>query len=196
MPKSVQHPVPQPGGSYPRIRLTERRKESLLSSPSDLAAVERWTSEHPRFPELLDVVDAEQQTRYLTFMGEWHISSHVLVALRANDIIGFLRFAVQPIGPDNDLPAVQLNNHDLTEAKILAFGVISAARKQGVGKQLQQATLEWARELGCYQVRSHSDGESQANHQLKLSMGFAFHPTLRGEDKRGAYFIMPLHSRT
>ena len=49
-----------------------------------------------------------------------------------------------------------------------------------------------AQRLGCYQLRSHSSGDNTANHQLKLAMGFALHRIERGDDQRGAYFIMPL----
>ncbi len=154
--------------------------------------IERWPFDHPRFDELRKVIEAEQQTRYLTFEAEWHRSSHVLAALRKADVVGFLRFVVQEIGPDNEQPSIYLSGVALTEAKILAFGVVEKARNQSVGRLLQQAALEWARELGCYQVRSHSDGKNRANHHLKLSMGFAVHPITRGDDDRGAYFIMPL----
>lgn len=156
--------------------------------------IERWLSGHPRFNELREVIEAEQQTRYLTFEAEWHHSSHVLVALHEADVVGFLRFIEQKIGPDNEQPSVHLGGIALTEAKILAFGVIERARNRSVSRLLQQAALEWAYELGCYQVRSHSEGKNSANHHLKLSMGFAVHPTIRGDDDRGAYFIMPLHS--
>lgn len=155
---------------------------------------ERWPSDHLRFDELRKIVEAERQTRYLTIEVEWHRSSHVLVALDAAEIVGFLRFVVQEIGPDNELPSVHLGGVVLTEAKILAFGVVEEARNRGVGRLLQRAALQWARELACYQVRSHSEGERQANHHLKLSMGFAVYPTVRRDDKRGAYFIMPLRS--
>ena len=154
--------------------------------------IERWSFDHPRFNELREIIEAEQQTRYLTFEAEWHHSSHLLVALREAGIVGFLRFVVQEIGPDNEQPSVYLSGVALTEAKILAFGVVEKAQGQSVGRFLQQATLDWARELGCYQVRSQSDGKNSANHHLKLSMGFAVHPIIRGDDDRGAYFIMPL----
>jgi GNAT superfamily N-acetyltransferase len=156
-------------------------------------STERWPSDHPRFDELRKVIEAEQQTHYLTFEAEWHRSSHVLVALYKTDNVGFLRFVVQEIGPDNEQPSVYLNGVALTEAKVLAFGVIEDARNRGIGRMLQQAAITWARELGCHQVRSHSAGKSQANHHLKLSMGFAVHPIIRGDDVHGVYFIMPLH---
>jgi len=40
----------------------------------------------------------------------------------------------------------------------------------------------------------HSSGDHQANHPLKLSLGFAVHPILRGEDRWGVYFVMPLRA--
>ncbi len=168
-----------------------------MSKPSGLSVLlERWPFDHPRFDELRKVARAEQQTRFLTFEAEWHHSSHVLVALREASIVGFLRFVVQEIGPDNEQASVSLNGVALTEAKVVAFGVIAEVRNQGIGRMLQQATLEWAYELGCYQVRSHSAGKSRANHHLKLSMGFAVHPIVRDDDLNGAYFIMPLRPRS
>lgn len=157
--------------------------------------IERWSHTHPRFTELRHVIDAEKQTNYLEFTAPWHESSHVLVALQNADIIGFLRFVVQEIGPDNELPPVLMNGASLTEAKVIAFGVTEPARGQGVGRALQLAGIAWARDLGCYQVRSHSDGVRHVNHNLKLSLGFAVHPIRRGDDKRGVYFVMPLHAK-
>jgi GNAT superfamily N-acetyltransferase len=87
-----------------------------------------------------------------------------------------------------------VNGETLIEAKIMAFGVASGWRRRGIGRALQEATITHARGLGCYQVRSHSGGKSDANHQLKLAMGFAIHPIVRGEDREGCYFIMPLRA--
>lgn len=157
--------------------------------------IERWPDTHPRFTELCRVIDAENQTNYLEFTAPWHQSSHMLAVLQGANIVGFLRFVVQEIGPDDELPPVILNGAALTEAKVIAFGVIEPARGQGVGRALQLAGLEWARDLGCYQVRSHSDGVRHTNHHLKLSLGFAVHPIERGDDKHGAYFIMPLRAK-
>ena len=78
----------------------------------------------------------------------------------------------------------------LTEAKIIAFGVQPAHRRQGIGRALQEHVLRRARELGCYQVRSVSRWTRQANHQLKLSMGFAVEPMER--DEPSLAFVMPL----
>lgn len=160
--------------------------------PVEQISIERWGADHPRFAALREVASAEEQERNLTIELDWHLTSHVLVALTADAIVGFLRFVVQPIGPDNDQPPVRVGEKTLNEAKVLAFGVVGPARRRGIGTKLQHAALEWARELSCYQVRSYSDGTRRANHHLKLKLGYAVHPVVRGEDKRGAYFVMPL----
>lgn len=135
-----------------------------------------------------------EQKDWLAFRAEWHRSSHLWVATSGGEVVGFLRFVIQSIGPDMDCPEVVMNGERLMEAKILAFGVASEWRRQGIGRALQEAAIIHARKLGCYQVRSHSGGELDANHQLKLAMGFAIHPIVRGKDRQGCYFIMPLRA--
>lgn len=156
--------------------------------------IEEWTPDHPRWPTLLAAVGALEQIDWLTFRAEWHRSSHVLVAHEDGAIIGFLRYVTQEIGPDADCPPVLFNGAPLVEAKVIAFGVEPASRGAGVGRALQLELLRAAKAEGCYQVRSHSGGDHPANHHLKLALGFGIHPIIRGEDTRGAYFIMPLRA--
>jgi hypothetical protein len=58
---------------------------------------------------------------------------------------------------------------------------------------LQLAALEKTRELGCFQMRSWSSLDKPANYQLKLSLGFGFHPevqdTASGLKVSGGYFV-------
>jgi GNAT superfamily N-acetyltransferase len=143
---------------------------------------------------LLAKIEACGQTDWVRFTADFHASSHLLVALEDSEIVGFLRYVIQPIGPDMGCPPVKLNDVELTEVKVLAFAVDEARRGRGVGRALQQDAIERAREAGCYQVRSHSSGNNGANHHLKLSMGFAVHPIVRGDDDKGVYFILPLVS--
>jgi GNAT superfamily N-acetyltransferase len=154
--------------------------------------IEEWSETHLRWPELIEFIAAQNQTNWVNFTADFHLSSHLLVACRGNQIAGFLRFVIQEIGPDMECPPVTLNGVSLTEAKVLAFGVEPRFRRQGLGRALQEELLRQARKLGCYQVRSHSSGWNEANHQLKLVMGFGVHPIVRGEDNKGVYFIMPL----
>ena len=83
---------------------------------------------------------------------------------------------------------------ELAAAKVLAFGVLPAHRKVGIGRRLLDAALARATELDCHQLRSQRAGNNPKNHALKLEMGFAVHPILRGEDTGGVYFVMPLRA--
>lgn len=163
----------------------------MLTNSTDIT-IEEWKSQHARWSELLALVSQLDQMDWFHFAAEWHASSHVLVALRGSSILGFLRFVIQPIGPDMDCPAVQWKGEGLREAKVIAFGVLHEQRRQGIGRKLQEALRERAQDLGCYQIRSHSSGDNLDNHQLKLSLGYGVHPIVRGEDRRGVYFILPL----
>jgi GNAT superfamily N-acetyltransferase len=133
---------------------------------------------------------------------EWWLAWHVLAAYLPDQPgpVGFLRYVVQPIGPDAECESVVLADAKLTEAKILDFGVLPAWRRNGVGTALQLAAIEGARAAGCWQVRSHSSGSARANHQLKLRLGFAAHPIVReepdGTDRAGCYFVLPLQGPT
>ena len=162
-----------------------------MTNPSDLT-IEEWELEHARCSELLELVRQLNQRDWFTFTAEWHASSHVLVALYGVEIVGFLRFVLQDIGPDMDCPPIQWKGKNLREAKVLAFGVLPLQRRQGIGRKLQEALRQRAQLLDCYQIRSHSSGENLANHQLKLSLGYGVQPVVRGDDRRGVYFILPL----
>lgn len=154
--------------------------------------IQAWPPNHPRWAQLKLITDALEQTRWVQVRFDWHLESHLLVATKGGRIVGFLRLVTQPIGSDDELPPTQLHGKSLIEAKVMAFAVVESERRQGVGRSLQLAALRMARELGCYQLRSHSSGDKTANHQLKLAMGFALHRIVRGEDHLGGYFIMPL----
>ena len=160
-----------------------------MSNPA--CVIEEWTPTAPRWHELVAVIEAEEQTNWAFEPFFTAFPRHFLVALQRSNIAGFLMFVVWPIGPhDRDHPPVQLNGVVLTEAKIMAFGVRAAYRRQGIGRMLQQATLQRAKELGCYQVRSVSSDEHSENQQLKLSMGFGVDPMER--DHPSLAFVMPL----
>ncbi|HEY1016624.1 MAG TPA: GNAT family N-acetyltransferase [Herpetosiphonaceae bacterium] len=163
-----------------------------MREPAAGWSIEEWTPEHERWTELLALIEAEGQADWVAFRADFHRSSHLLVAGAGAAIAGFLRLAIQPIGPDMGCPPLTLAGAELTEAKVLAFGVPAAWRRRGAGRALQEAAISFARARGCHQLRSHSDGAHQANQQLKLAMGFAVHPIVRGDDERGAYFVMPL----
>lgn len=152
--------------------------------------LEEWPETHPGWPALMECVQAEGQVNWVNFSAGFHRSSHMVVALWNEEVIGFLRLVTQEIGPDMDTPAILYRGEALIEAKVLAFGVKPAYRRQGIGRALQKAAIDLARRLGCYQLRSYSNDEHEANHHLKLSMGFGVQ--IREDDRAGVYFIMPL----
>lgn len=158
--------------------------------------IEEWVSSHPRWGELAEAVAELGQEAWIAATAPFHRSAHVLVAVRGGVVAGFLRFVVQEIGPELDRPPLAFAGQPLIEAKILAFGVLPAFRRQGIGLALQRAAIARGRALGCHQVRSHSGGTNGANHRLKLSLGFGVHPIVRGDDTGGVYFILPLGERT
>src|SRR5215211_4568620 len=163
----------------------------MFNNPTDIT-IEEWESQHARWLELLTLVAQLNQEDWFTFTAAWHSSSHILVAQRSLEIVGFLRFVLQDIGPDTDCTPIPWMGENLREAKVIAFGVLASQRRQGIGRKLQEALRQKAQALGCYQIRSHSSGDNLANHHLKLSLGYGVRPIVWSEDRRGVYFILAL----
>lgn len=154
--------------------------------------IAEWATDHPQWGEVQQLITALGQDKWMAFHADWHLSAHMLVACVEAQVVGYLRYIVQPLGAEEKRPPVMLKEERLTEGKVIAFGVAAAHRRQGIGRALQQALIERCRAQGCYQVRSYSSGSNEANHQLKLSLGFAMHPVIRGPDELGAYFVLGL----
>ena len=155
-------------------------------------AIAEWNVTHRDWSQLLAVIAQAEQMDWVNARFDWHQSSHMLVATQGGMVVGFLRLVTQLIGADEDLPSALLDGLALIEGKVMAFAVVEPHRRRGIGRALQSAAITLAKRLGCYQLRSHSSGGNLANHQLKLSMGFAIHRITRGDDQQGAYFMLPL----
>lgn len=160
-------------------------------STSDIS-IESWSPDHRLGGEFGAAIEEQGQTRWVTFNAAWHLSSHILMAIADESVVGFLRFVVQEIGPEYDRQPVRIDGVALTEAKILAFAVDPDHQRRGIGSRLQRAAIAAAQELGCYQVRSYSPGSNTANHALKLKLGFAASPDPRENDPDGLQFLLPL----
>jgi GNAT superfamily N-acetyltransferase len=164
-----------------------------MSGVTDSSTIERWTSAHPRWSELMALqgvedLDLEAKTQ------EWHLSTRTLVALEDDEIAGVLRFWTQVIGVDEDKPSFLVDGEPSIEAKVVTFHVLDRFRSGGIGRRLQLAAVRWARELGCYQLRSRSPYASEANHGLKASLGFGISPGRNRPDgdRDTAFFVLPL----
>jgi GNAT superfamily N-acetyltransferase len=154
--------------------------------------IEEWTADHTNWLELKKVIDDLAQTEWVAFQADWHLSSHMLVATQPQTVVGYLRYVVQPIGVEEDEPAVVFDGQPLLEGKVIAFGVRVENRRRGIGRQLQTRLIDDCKAKGCFQIRSHSGAENIENHALKLSLGYAMHPLVRERGKSGAYFLLPL----
>ena len=162
--------------------------------------IEEWNETHPRWQEVVQCIETAAPEQSSWVFGEYYRNSecHLFVALQNNEVVGFLRFAVQPIGPELNCPPLFLKGLPLNEAKIHAFAVRENARRQGIGKALQREAIKRAKECDCYQIRSESSYASAANHQVKLSLGFAAQPEAReikGEIETLVNFVMPLRNK-
>jgi GNAT superfamily N-acetyltransferase len=162
------------------------------ATPGTLIA--EWNESHPRWKEFLQCLETVAPDQVPFVSGHYYrqYSSYSFVVLVNDQVVGVLRFAVQPIGPEAHCPSLSLDNVQLTEAKIHAFAVCPDYRNQGIGTLLQKQAIGRARELGCYQVASYSSYDRAANYHLKLSLGFAVQPEVHGDNEQGSYFLMPL----
>jgi GNAT superfamily N-acetyltransferase len=158
--------------------------------------IEEWLPSNPRWSELVACIDSENQSRWVFNDYFEQFPRYFLVALHENQVVGFLMFFLQPIGPEADCTPLHIHGSWLIEAKIIGFGVRRTHRRQGLGQELQEYAIRRTRELGCYQIRSYSESHNVANYQLKLRLGFAAVPESRSDDKKGTYFIMPLRIQT
>ena len=159
--------------------------------------VARWTPGHPRWRELIQACEDLDQGGLDEKQTDYHLGFYTVVAFTEDQVIGFLRFWTQQIGVDEEKPPLLLDGEPVIEARSVAIGVRPPFRRRGIGRRLQEAAISWARELGCYQLRSRSCYSCVENHALKLSMGFCIQPAVGEKDgNESAYFVLPLKIQT
>lgn len=158
--------------------------------------LQEWDQAHPRWEEFIQCLEQSAPEQAPFVLGEYsrQLPCYLCVALQNDRVAGFLRFGVQPIGPEAHCPPLVLNGIPLTEAKIHAFAVREECRGQGIGTALQRWALRRAKGLGCFQVASYSSYGREANYHIKLALGFGAQPETHGDDQHGVYFIMPLQA--
>lgn len=164
-------------------------------------AVVRITSEHPLWLAFVMHLGKHETARFvLQEDGSPQPGMQYLAAAIGDRIVGNLCLRYQPIAippadPDGEpTPLIGPGGQPFTELFVCEFAVDQEYRRQGHGRELQLAGMALARELGCYQMRSWSSLDKEANYALKMSLGFALHPAVQtlstGEKLRGAYFVM------
>jgi GNAT superfamily N-acetyltransferase len=167
------------------------RNNTIVTKPQGNApfTLLELDEDHPRWPEFVQCLNwvAPEQAQFVLGQYSRDLPCYLCVALQDGEVVGFLRFGIQPIGPEAGCPPLVLDGVELTEAKIHAFAVREERREQGIGKALQSWAICRANSLGCYQIASHSRYEREANFHVKLSLGFAAQP-----GNGSVQFLMPL----
>ncbi len=116
------------------------------------------------------------------------------------EVVGSLTLIVQPITVpetewvgDRERTIPGPDGNPLTETLVETFYVDRDHRRHGIGQALQEKALEITAAQGCCQMRSWSSLDKPANYQLKLKLGFGFHPevqvTASGLKVSGGYFV-------
>lgn len=157
--------------------------------------IEMWDEAHPRWDELKRYVAENEPSPYAMRDDDETLHFYAGIAqTEAGQLVGYHVFLVQPIGPEMDVPALKNGSGNvLTEAKIRVLFVEEFLRGQGIGTRLQEATLRFAGQLGCFQMRSRSSLDKVANYRIKMRLGFACHPAARtlsnGDVDLGVYWV-------
>lgn len=148
--------------------------------------IETWNEEHPRWSEFEACLKSVAPEQAPFVLGDYAagLPCSLLVALLDDRVVGFLRFAIQPIGAEEKQPPLGVN-----EAKIHAFAVHPEARRRGIGTALQRRAIALAQELGCHQLASHTSYANGENLRIKLALGFCAAPDEAGN---GIRLFMPL----
>jgi len=123
-----------------------------------------------------------------------------LVALDVEEVVGSLTLFRQIVvvpqtewAGERDRVLRDIEGNPFYETFVQTFRVAEMYRRRGIGRALQEEALAITKALGCIQMRSWSSIDAEANYQLKLSLGFGFHPeiqkTPRGLRVSGGYFV-------
>lgn len=164
--------------------------------------IEEIEPESNYWSELIEYLEKSEEKQWVIDENNRAFENvRFMAAVENGQIIGCITIKKQDmICPATEFSGGQefpISNPDgkpLHETFVQTFSVQEAYRRQGYGRQLQQAALELTRRLGCYQMRSWSSIDRPANFALKISMGFAVHPAKfelpDGRQISGAYFVM------
>ena len=103
--------------------------------------ISEWDHSHPRWHEVVAFFDENQSGLPDFIDGYDQRDSRILVAHTDSKIVGILRLIVIPIGPEDNLPAVEIDGKELLQAKVTNFFVSPEFRRQRIGTDLQKAAI-------------------------------------------------------
>jgi GNAT superfamily N-acetyltransferase len=165
-------------------------------------AVERFTPYHSRWPAYVAHLERVAMARDVALEpdGRPKDGAIYLGVVAAGEVVGNIAITVQDMivpatewSGGRETPLTAADGRPLRETFVESFGVEEAYRRRGFGRVLQLAALDLTRALGCYQMRSWSSVDKQANYALKLALGFAAHPAIyvsrRGVPISGVYWV-------
>ena len=160
------------------------------------------TPEHASWQALVSHLHVCAQAKWVLDEGGRPKEEHLyFLGLRIGEgVAGSLTLKKQEIviphtawAGDRDRLVKDKDDHPLYETFVQSFFVEEYHRQQGHGAALQLTALEKTRALGCYQMRSWSSLDKDANYRLKLKLGFGFHPEVQGTPSglavSGGYFV-------
>lgn len=158
-----------------------------------MITIEVWAENHPRWEEMATFVTERESSPYI-LKDDDPVPFFASVALNGEEIVGYHIFLLQPLGPEMGVSEIRAQDGVvLQEAKVRGLWVEPDFRNQGLGTRLQEATLEKAKGLGAFQVRSRSALDRVENYAIKIKLGFAAHPDLRrfrdGREEQGVYWV-------
>jgi GNAT superfamily N-acetyltransferase len=155
--------------------------------------IEKCSEEHPNWSQFLKCLHAVEPEQAQFVLGPYskRLPCQLFIAVHEGDVVGFLRFGIQPIGSEEGASPIVLDGQCVCEAKIHAFAVRPEFRRQGIGARLQHVAIDAAREAGCHQLSSHTGSHREENCRLKLKLGFA--AVVDQHERRASIrFVMPL----
>lgn len=158
----------------------------------------RITPDNPQWAELLAHLERTGNLRHVSEGQDIKQHLFFLGAIVGKQVVGHISLEKQVLSVPSQPPtAMSLGGKVLWESYVQTFSVEEAYRRQGIGTALQQAAVELSREEGCYQMRSWSSLDKDANYALKFGLGFTFCPGIftvprTGEQIPGGWFIKKL----
>jgi GNAT superfamily N-acetyltransferase len=170
-------------------------------------AIERFTPDHSLWSDFCAHLAQHTMARWVLQPASDGVgwsqqplpALYFLGSVEANRVVGHIalkmqRLVLPKIARDTKTqPLTTRDERTLRELFVQTFAVNEDFRNQGRGRMLQLAALDLCHSLGCYQMRSWSSAERLANYALKLSMGFAVHPSIQetadGQRIQGVYFV-------